>query len=350
MADADMAIPQHALQRVQLEYAANWRSEKSQPVVVSSGFSGGMVWRLECPSGFAALRCWPAGYPAVRLAAVHRVQSAAHANGCKVVPLPIPNCAGSTYLLRDNYLWDLCTWMPGEPAPNFELDDSLLVAAIDAVVSWHRAIAGNLTQADLHQFGEAESVRAAIAQHECPSPGIARRWSEWQRLTALVTSFRHWPLELADLANRMLVVVRRFANFADSRRKWQSLPVRMRLCLRDVHREHVLFTGQRVSGLVDFGAVGLDTIACDLARLLGDTIPDQPARWPMAIAYCRRSIAMIDDEVRLIDDFHILGTLIGALHWLEWLAIERRSFDNPSAAYRRLEALVRRLERLAVAT
>ena len=43
--------------------------------------------------------------------------------------------------------------------------------------------------------------------------------------------------------------------------------IRVQPCLRDARPEHFLFEGDRLSGLVDYGAMGVDSVAGDLARL-----------------------------------------------------------------------------------
>jgi thiamine kinase-like enzyme len=45
-------------------------------------------------------------------------------------------------------------------------------------------------------------------------------------------------------------------------------------CFTDIHRDHVLFDGDRLTGIIDFGAVKLDHPACDLARLFDDQTID----------------------------------------------------------------------------
>ena len=49
-----------------------------------------------------------------------------------------------------------------------------------------------------------------------------------------------------------------------------ALPVCVQPVLRDARPEHFLFEDGRLSGLVDFGAMGVDSVAADLARLIGD--------------------------------------------------------------------------------
>src|SRR5205085_7730253 len=44
--------------------------------------------------------------------------------------------------------------------------------------------------------------------------------------------------------------------------------------IRDVHHEHVLFTGDQVTGLIDFGALRIDTPLTDVARLVGSLVGD----------------------------------------------------------------------------
>ena len=45
-------------------------------------------------------------------------------------------------------------------------------------------------------------------------------------------------------------------------------------CLRDARPEHFLFDGDQLSGLVDFGAMAVDSVVGDLARLIGEWLDD----------------------------------------------------------------------------
>ena len=50
----------------------------------------------------------------------------------------------------------------------------------------------------------------------------------------------------------------------------------MQPCLRDARPEHFLFVENVLTGLIDFGAMDFETVAGDLARLLGEWLPDLP--------------------------------------------------------------------------
>ena len=64
--------------------------------------------------------------------------------------------------------------------------------------------------------------------------------------------------------------------------------LRLQPCLRDARPEHFLFEGDRLSGLVDFGAMGVDCVAGDLARLIGEWLDGDPAARGEALAAYER--------------------------------------------------------------
>ena len=78
-------------------------------------------------------------------------------------------------------------------------------------------------------------------------------------------------------------------------------------CLRDARPEHFLFEGNRLSGLIDFGAMGFETVAADLARLLGEWLADyEPLRTEALAAY--EQVRPLDPaEKALIAPFEAVG-------------------------------------------
>jgi Ser/Thr protein kinase RdoA (MazF antagonist) len=121
-------------------------------------------------------------------------------------------------------------------------------------------------------------------------------------------------------------------------------PMRLAVCLRDVHREHILFDDDAVSGLIDFGAVGIDAPACDLARWLGSVAPDDDAALQLSLeAY--RSIRRLEPSAEsTLQLFDRTGCVLSALHWLERRVLESRPIRNADAADARWDSFVRRME------
>lgn len=116
--------------------------------------------------------------------------------------------------------------------------------------------------------------------------------------------------------------------------------------LRDIWHEHVLFTGDEVSGIIDYGAMQMDNVAFDIARLLGSTAVDDSEMWEQAIlAYCEiRQLSQV--ERGLLGWIDQTGVLLGSYHWLKWLLVEHRRFSNWALVSSRVSFLQRRLNRL----
>jgi Ser/Thr protein kinase RdoA (MazF antagonist) len=117
--------------------------------------------------------------------------------------------------------------------------------------------------------------------------------------------------------------------------------------LRDARAEHFLFCEDRLTGLVDFGAMGLDSVAVDLARLLAEMVGlDSSVRTEAFDAY--EAIRPLDaSESTLIDAFAESAAWLGPARWIRWHFVERRRFDNHDVIRLGLErAMERLMERL----
>ena len=113
----------------------------------------------------------------------------------------------------------------------------------------------------------------------------------------------------------------------------------------DVWHDHLLFDGDRLTGLVDYAAVKNDHIAVDLARLLGSLVEDDEDGWREGlVAYSRQRPLSQEDEAlaRMLD---VTGTILGAANWVRRLSDPQSIEENRSAAARRLERLLQRIEK-----
>lgn len=292
----------------------------------TNGISGAGVWQVVAgeasDAGPWALRRWPlhASDP-VAIARIHAVLHHARQRGLDFVPAPIESDAGGMLVERAGCCWEMAPWMPGAAAAA-EGPVEKLTAALAALAEFHEAVA-------------LCGPTAARAPQPQPSPAIGERARRLDRAisqdwrlaaeTAIAASGAH-----ADAWRRMaesLPAATRVAR--DAVRSVAGVPVRLQPVIRDTRREHFLFSERadgeaRVTGLVDFGGMAVDSRAVDVARLVGDwsSVPG-----PIPV------LAGLDpEERRLIGPLDASGVVLACANWLRWAA-ERRPIDGGRLAW-----------------
>jgi Ser/Thr protein kinase RdoA (MazF antagonist) len=99
-----------------------------------------------------------------------------------------------------------------------------------------------------------------------------------------------------------------------------------------------------VSGLIDFGSMGVDNVSCDVARLLGSLVRRDSRLWRVGLASYGAIRPLSEVESELVRAFDASGALLGALNWAAWALLESRVFEEPQAVLQRIDALMSRLE------
>jgi homoserine kinase type II len=268
-----------------------------------------------------------------RLQAIHGLQQHVHQAGFLDSPLPCPTRGGATFALHEAHLWELTTWLPGSADSGGELSASKLKAAMRTLAKFHQAAA------DYPLDGEAAR----------PAPGLLARLALLERLQqGELATLEHAvrssePSALQRIAVELLEgLARHSPGVAAFLREVVAVPLPLQWCLCDVRQEHVLFTGDRVTGLLDFGAAAVDSVAGDLARLLGSLADSQRTLAGLS-AYPR---GLTPEECRALAGFHGGGTLGAAANWVRWLFVEKRHFPQLQAVERHCSALRDRLREL----
>jgi Ser/Thr protein kinase RdoA (MazF antagonist) len=126
---------------------------------------------------------------------------------------------------------------------------------------------------------------------------------------------------------------------------WEKRELPLHLCMCDIWHNHVLFTDDKVTGIVDYGSIKWDHAAVDLARLLGSLVGDDPGAQTRGIAAYRAVRALSTEEAELVAVLDRTGTLLGVANWLRWLYYEGRHYENREAVVERVATLIRRLQR-----
>lgn len=203
------------------------------------------------------------------------------------------------------------------------------------------------TLASLHQtWAKASSAIVAVA-----SPTVTQRGAKLQEWLIRLPELWSHPVcradqqqPIADFARRTLrQLAERGPVELQALARLQAQPVDLHFVLRDIWSDHVLFTQEQVTGIIDFGAARVDEPATDVARLLGSLEPMNANRWQLGWeAYQQLNPAVDHERVVILD--RVAG-LLSTLQWFEWLVIESRSFQvKQEELWARWQRLLVRLE------
>lgn len=320
-------------------YGEGCRPRQIEPLGSAGGFSGAQFWRVWTDSGVLCLRRWPKENPSTEgLEFIQAVLWYVAREAFTLVPLPLENRRFGGYVRHAGHLWELAPWMPGEADFCQEPNERKLRAAMVALAQFHRAAA----------------TFPLPAESLSRSPGICDRlarlkgWmsGDLDRLAAAIEP-GHWP-EMADRGQRILGLFPMAAGrvlelLARSARH----QVELQPCIRDIWHDHVLYEGTEVSGLIDFGSMGPENVAADVARLLGSMAGDDAPLWRTGLESYQALRPLSDAESELVRAFDQSTVLMGGLNWLDWIYRQRRQFEQPTVVLDRVDGILLRLGSLA---
>jgi homoserine kinase type II len=300
------------------------------------GFSGARLWRVEGTGGPFCLRAWPAGAMAPeRLDHIHRLMRSAREAGLDFVPDVFVTPEKSTRVARAGRLWDLTRWLPGRADFQDWPTPERLAAACTALARLHHA------WADYSPGG-------------APCPGIQRRLDRSRDWLALLHSGWHPWFSAAGaddvdrLARQAWHLIRdRMGDIPRRLAPWSDLSLTVQPCLCDIWHDHVLFEGDRVTGIVDYGSIKMDHVAVDLARLLGSLARDDTSLRAAGMDAYKHLRSLTSVEEGLVAALDETGVLVGAANWVQWLYRDGRSFEDRTAVAARLAEIVGRLNQRA---
>ena len=297
----------------------------------AGGMSGARLWRYPSTAGLLVVRAWPMGVDRTQIELIHSWLK--HAEKLCVVPIPLSANGGRTVQEHGGVCWEVCPWMPGAACLESPPTAGKVASAFATLAAFHLAM-GNPQESDF-------------------CPGLATRSLEIKTLVRgdLATLKRsvlsHPDDPLRVLAMRWLDCAQKGATKLEpeiSRMACVRTPVQP--VIRDARPDHFLFTGDAVTGLVDFGAMAIDAVSADLARLLSEWIEPNPILRSLALTSYERVRPLAPVELTLIDGYERSAALLGGGRWIKWHFLDRISFDNPKAVRLGLERGVERIERL----
>lgn len=307
-----------------------------QPLGGYGGLSGSRLWRYASASGEILIRAWPeATRGRGRIETIHRWLRGVIE--LPFIPQPFPGRDGRTVQELEGVFWEATPWLPGSPDPSRPPTVERVRAAFRALGVFHDRL----------------SKGAVVG----PSPGLRLRGEEMRRLLGggfdaieaelkaqtddpCRSSALEWLGLARDTTPKALGMIERAGRLVSP----------LQPCLRDARPEHFLFEGDRVTGLVDFGAMDVETAAADLARLQGEwlPLPEGEALRAEGIKAYTEVAALHFNHLTIATAFEAAADVLIAERWIRWGLHERRRFDDPNAIADGLNRGLARLRGLAL--
>ncbi|MFO1003308.1 MAG: phosphotransferase [Planctomycetaceae bacterium] len=325
--------------------AALYGIEIETLVLVGGGFSGACIFRVKDTSrAVFALRRTPAAdaMEADRYCELVSLLRDVRGRGCGVVPVPLRHqqslrgllgtahpsvCENvdlsQTRLRTQEFVWQMEPWMPGEPAHG-PPSSQQLESTLEALELFHKFA--------------VESVQARVNSHRLRiatehSPGILRRIEIATELSnGLLARFLKAAAsepdpEFCSCAKRLCAALEYWLPWLTKQlTEVAHVSYRLQPVIRDLWRPHVLFTEDRVTGIIDLNAMATDHVGLDATRLFRSWYGADVDRIREAInLFCvRRSLDAT--ERRLLAVYDASTVLLSPVTWL------RRRFTNANSA------------------
>lgn len=325
MDDADLAVA------IQTRYPQLGSQLKLIRWSKNSGFSGHPVYRIQTDQGLFALKTL------VRrthdpLGSFHqRVLLACEDPRTSLLAVPLLEKSGSAWFRHREHDWEVTRWLPG--AADFNSAPSLarLKSVLEELAGFHRRAA-----IFCRQLGPSRTLQHRAAELATWSRDLESLKAPLRAANIAQDFDSSWPLYQL-LAQGIAKLLPR-ADFW-SQKTWPLQPI-----IRDLWHDHLLFTDQSLSGVIDLETIAMDIVSCDLARLLGSLEWPDSQLWEVGLELYQHGSRLTPELVEVVPWLHGAGTVLGAIYWLKWLAIERRQFESTERVNQRLNWLLRSLQ------
>lgn len=303
------------------------------PLGNAGGFSGSSIWKIQDRHrGELCLKRWPSQInDSSRIEWIHNVLIFAAANGCPELVQPIVARSGKTWVVRDDHFWELSRWASGNVADAASITAPQIESAMIWLAKFHQATAryffnfqpSNKVIGVRDHLLNLPAAIATIDQHHVPARILAT--DSWLRFK------NQAPAIAMDIARFLM---------SFSSRAYPVQPV-----IRDLRPDHLFFDeDNQVVAVIDFSSMNVDTIACDLARLLGGFFGDKAAKYIGAMESYGRHRPIHSFEREIILPLNHASVILGITHWLQWLVVDKIQFESTNDAIKRINELMRRFE------
>ena len=307
-------------------------NQEMETLGAAGGFSGAEFWKITVGAIEYCLRRWPNNKP-TRSQANVIYPTLEHVRRYTDLPLafPIQTVHGESMCRADNAHWELSRWMPGEPIVETEINDDQLRAAAKALAEFHNAT-------------------SSLSQQQRMSPAVDFRCKMIDRLWATQFEQLQGTQDVSGVIDSGVkkMLLDQFRCHAHALRQQlelvRTVPVLQIPIFGDIWSDHVLFNNDEVSGIVDFGAMKIESPCLDIARLFGSYADYSSEALRRGISYYGEFRELNELDLSLIELYDRGYVILAGIQWLIWLELEQRMFLDNDSVRQRLQRLVRRCD------
>ncbi|PHR95069.1 MAG: hypothetical protein COA78_30935, partial [Blastopirellula sp.] len=292
-----------------------------QQLISEDGFSGSLLWKIATNEAVYLLRCWPSETKRERIEWIHQVQHQVRESGFQFTPQLIQAQNQQTFVQADGRYWELASWMPGTSLVGFDQPESSLLSMFGLLAQFHLHSA-KIPAATPTQTGCSSTVQEridlieyfnAIPKEQISAAIVQTQWNDFiERAMELLDAYRKQSKQLSLELNSV-----------------KHLRFNLQPCLRDARGEHFLFEAGEPSGLIDYGAMRMESVAVDLARLSSTTIRSKAKlQHDAAITHYEQLRPLSSDEKSLIPVLMDTSRYLTGMNWIRWVAMEKRVFAS----------------------
>lgn len=361
----------------------------AEPLGSAGGYSGAAFWKVRGPKGTFCLRRWSENYPSLeRLQFIHAIQWHAKQEGFYKFPMPVETLEGMTYVSDEKTYWQLEPWMEGKADFHKHPGVTRLVNAMTSLAEFHKALSTfpveceNGTSPTLlehektllrwtrpHQEeledrillqnsfsarnskfragNDTQDVLFISDLSDSEGPAGIENWRIGNTVTIPYMAQIKAQKRLQSAALRILPMIRTLRRPVLAqvvRVSNQKLPLQP--CIHDIHAAHLFFERKQFRGLIDFGSVGVDSVAVDVARMLNTLTESRSFYWLLGLTAYQSLRRFSPEELDAIQVFRRSTVLTTAIRWLNYIFMQNQPVKCSVKLVERMEKMADMLERI----
>ncbi len=224
---------------------------------LTTGLSSASVWKVEASRPYALKGFHRLDVAFERLGKIHQFQQLL--KPLAVVPelkswrIANQRTAFPTLLIFEDRFWELSTWLEGIPKPFDEFDDASCDRVARVLATAHHASVSAF-QCEMFPAGVSERIHSLERiPSVIRSRDVCHEHDMGFNASSIGFLVEHWQRHHHRLRNSLMRLL---------------MPAKCFWIFRDLRREHLLFTGNSLNGIIDLGAARPDLPVFDLVRFL----------------------------------------------------------------------------------